>query len=221
MKETLILETFYLFLILIPTLLVYFKTRKIYNFSKYKGIKYYSIAFLFLSLAFLVRYTVMISKILNNDLQTIQEFNLMTLTMETLLILPGLFLLYSMIWQKFEKSHYSHRHTIPQIVIYLIALTIGIIDTILGNFIFMYTSQILIFSIAALISFKKYLKNKNNFQQIYFISMILFLFVWIINLIAQFTIDTLPILRIYTYLFTTAACFMLLYLTISLTREKK
>jgi hypothetical protein len=220
MKEALLLETIYLILLIIPTLFIYLKTRKLYKFSGYKGINYYSKAFLFLSIGFIIRYIVMISKILQNNFQTIQEFNIITIIMEFFLIVPGLFLLYSMIWQRFEKSHYSHKFTISQLIIYFIALSIALIDMYLGNFIFMYTSQILIFFIASIISYNKYLKNKNNFLQLYFISMILFLFIWIINLIAQFTIDIIPILRVYTYLFTTATCFTLLYITINLLKEK-
>ena len=220
MLQIIIIETIYLLLIVIPSMTVFFRTRSLYRFSSYKGLMYYSSAFLFLSLGFLIRYLIMLSRIFEGNLDTIKDFGAHTLIMEFFLILPGFFLLYSMIWHRFEKHHYSSRHTIAQLIIYTLAIIIAASDTSIRSFYLMYASQIAVFLIASIISLKKYLKNKNNFLQLHFIAMIMFLIVWSINLIAQQTIDIIPMMRLYAYLATVAGCMILLHITLKLTSDR-
>ena len=218
--EIIIIETLYLLFIVVPALFIFLKTFNIYKFSRYKGLKYFSYAFLYLALGFFVRYIVMISKIIQGNLQTISRFDYFTMTMEFLLVLAGLFFFYSMVWQNFEKKHFN-KNNISLAVIYLIGFAIAIGDSILREFILMYSSQIILFFMASVISLIKYFKKKNNFLQMYFVSMTLFMIVWIINLIAQYTIDDVPVIRLYAYFFTVAANLIILVITFKLTPKKK
>lgn len=220
MENIIIIETIYMLVLALVSFLIYFYSRKPYKFSGYKGLRYYSSAFLFLGIGFIFRYIVIMSRLFKGNLGTIDSFNIVTLIMEFFLVLPGLFFLYSMIWRKFEKDFYSLKRPIAQYFIYIIALAISVIDMFMQSFYVMYASQIIVFGLACVISLKKYIKKKNNFIQLYFIGMVLFLIVWVINLIAQYTIDSFPIMRFYAYLFTVFACFMLLYITFKLTRGK-
>jgi hypothetical protein len=223
MKNILIIETIYLLLITIPSFIIFLKTRNLYEFSKYKGLRYYSNAFFFLAIGFLTRYIVMILKVLQGNFLTIQTFDILTLIMELFLILPGFFLFYSLFWQRFEKKHYSKRTflncNIFSFTIYLIAIILALADMMIRSFTFMYYSQIIIFSIASIIALRKYLSKKNNYRQLYLIGLVLFLIVWIINLVAQNLIDTIPSMRFYAYLFTISAVMILFYVNMKLTKD--
>lgn len=217
--QILMVETIYLLLVTAPAFYIFYNIRKIYNFSSYKGLRYLSNVFLFIVAAFSIRYIIMLTKILEGDMSTIQDFDLLTLMMEFFMVLPGFFFLYSLVWRRFEKAHYSVGLNVYQLSIYALALIIAIIDTILGVFTLMYASQIILFLASSKISYTKYLKKKNNYRQMLFIAMVLFLFVWIMNLLAQYTIDIFPLMRLYAYIFTVAACMTLFFITIGLTRD--
>lgn len=212
-------ETIYSLLVIIPSLIIYFKVFKLYNFSKYVGLKYFSNAFLFLSLGFLVRYFVMINNVLSGyQHQTIQSFNFLLILMEFLLILPGMFLFYSLIWKKFEDKSYSITPINTSLfIIYSLALVFAVIDYILQSLILLYLSQILLFGLATIISYKNYRERKHTFKQFYFISMVLFLVIMVINFIAQYTINDYPVMRVYAYIMTVVVVFIFLYITKKLT----
>ena len=215
----------YFFLILFCSLIIFYKIRKIYSFSKYKGLRYFANGFLFLAIAFCVRFTVMLMKILedNNITGTINEFNFFIIATEFTMVLPGLFFGYSLLWKKFEKEHYG-LGIMTQIPIYILALTIALIDYFLKTLNTMYISQIILFfSISVILYYRlKQKENKNNkFMLTFFVSMILFFFIWILNFIAQYTINFAPMMRIYTYILTTITCFVMLYLIINLTKNHK
>lgn len=214
------IETIYTLLIAITSLLVFFKTRKVYNFSNYKGLRYFSNAFLFIAVGFLLRYIIILQKILSGELLgTIQQTNLLLILMQFFLILPGMFLLYSLIWKKFENTKYSKKPlNAPVTFIYIVSLIFAIADFLLQSFLFMYLSQILLFLIASIIAYKNYKTTKQQLKQFYFISMVLFLIARTINLIAQYTIDSFPLMRIYTYIITVVVLFLFLYITNKLTK---
>lgn len=217
------IETIYTLLVIIPSLIIYYKTNKLYEFSKYRGIKYFSNAFLFLSIGFFIRYFIMINNVLAGyQHQTIQAHSLLLIVMAFFLILPGMFLLYALIWKNFEKKKYSKKPiNIPVFFIYATSLILAITDYLMNSLILMYLSQILLFSVASIIAYKKYKKTKQYFRQFYFISMTLFLIIMIVNFIAQYTINTYPIMRFYAYITTIIAVFIFLYTTNKLIKRKK
>ncbi len=219
MLEIIIIETIYLMLVAAPCLFIFYRISRIYNFSSYRGLRYFSLAFLYLAFGFFIRYFVMLAKIFQGNMLTISSFGTLTLLMEYFLVLPGLLFLYSLVWQRFEKNKYSVSFSLFQSMIYVIAFLIALLDMLMNRFLVMYSSQIALFTVSAAICLARYRKNKNNAMRMYFISMVLFLIVWIINLIAQYTIDIMPIIRLYAYLFTVSACAVFLYMTIKLTRD--
>lgn len=219
---TLALETIYTILVLAPTITIFIKTRNLYSFSGYKGLNYFSKAFLFLAIGFFFRYLATLLRIFfhDNQLNTITNFGILTTAMEFFLVLPGLLLLYSLIWKKFEKRIYKNRFLgNSETLIYLIAILLALGDYLLQSFLLMYTSQILLFMIASIVSYKKTREKKRPMMQLYFIAMVLFFIAWIINFIAQYTINMLPVLRVYVYLITVTVCFIFLYIIAKLTRD--
>lgn len=213
MLEIIAIETVYLLLVVFPAFFIFNRTRKLFSFSSYKGIRYISSAFLYLAVGFILRFIVMLSK---NSLGTIKTFGLLTLLMEFFLIMPGLLLLYSLVWQGFERSLFSRR-SIALVLLHLIAAVIAVADWYLGSLILLYSSQIIAFAVASVLSFQRYTRKRNNFMQMYFMAMVLFWLVWVINLIAQYTIDMIPAMRLYAYGFTVAGLLMFFYMTIKLT----
>lgn len=209
------IETIYTLLIVIPSIIIYFRTSKLYTFSKYRGLKYFSGAFLFLAIGFALRYLVMLQKIIGGDLfQTIQRLDLMVSVMEYFMILPGMFLFYSLIWKKFEHNKYSKHPINPSLtMIYFLTLLLVILDFYLQSLISLYVSQIILFSAAAIISYINYKEKNQYFKQFYFIAMTLFLIISITNMIAQYTIDKIPIMRFYAYIITIITIWIFLYTT--------
>ncbi len=217
------LETIYTLLIIVPSLLIFSKTRRLYAFSNYKGLKYFSDAFLFFAIGFILRYIVMLNKIIaGNITATIQQFDLLLVAMEFFMIVPGMLLLYSLVWKRFEDLKYSKRPVnVSILLMYSFALIFACLDYLFSTLLFLYVSQIILFSAASIISYNNYRLRKQYFKQFYFISMVLFLLIMIINLIAQYTIDDFPIVRFYAYMITVLVVFLLLYVTNKLTKTRK
>lgn len=209
------IELLYTIAVILPAMFVFFKTKKLYNFSSYKGLKYFGLAFLFISTGFILRFFVMLNKVSHgNFVNTIDQFDFLLLGMIFFLCAGGFLLVYSLVWKKFEKIFYD---TTPinkaLFLIYSLALIISIVDYLNQSFLFYYSSQILVFGIAGVVSYRSYLTNKQKYKQFYFISMVLFLVVMIINLIAQYTIDSYPYIRFYTYILTAIIMFIFYYVT--------
>lgn len=215
------IETAYALLIIIPSLIIYFKVSKLYNFSNYKGLKYFSNVFLFLSAGFFIRYFVILNNVFSGYAhQTIQTFNALLILMTFFMALPGMFLLYSLVWKKFEDKKYSKKPiNTPLFFIYALSLAIAVTDYLMQTLFLLYTSQILLLGVATVIAYKRYSEKKQYFKQFYFISMALFLIAMIINFVAQYTINTYPIMRLYTYLTTTIVVLLFLYITRNLTKK--
>lgn len=210
LNQILLMETVYALLVVVSCLLIFFRTRKIYLFSRHKGVRYFSYAFLFLAIGFMIRYSVMMTKLWQGNLmETINQFGLMTAAMEFFMILPGFFLLTSLNWKKFDKYFYGF---------VLAAFFIAVADLIFQSMLLMYLSQVTVFFFAALLSYDKS-RKRGKYMKLFSVSIILFLIVWLVNMIAQYTIGSFPMVRIYTYAITLVACFIFVYITMKLTKD--
>jgi hypothetical protein len=218
MIDVLLLETVYALLIVFSSYYIFRKIWFLYQFSRYRGLKYLASAFFFLSAGFVARYGIMMVKIFSGDTGTIQDFGVATLIMESFLILPGLLIFYSLVWRSLEKHMYSSRFNYYYLFILCLSFIFALVDMFFESFYGMYISQILLFFVSAVLVLTKYLRQKNNFLQLYFISMILFFLVWVINFFAQYTIGIIPYIRLYAYLCTLAGCIIFVYITHKLTR---
>ena len=99
--------------------------------------------------------------------------------------MAGFFLLYSLIWRKIEAKIEDYPSSLFHSkisVFYLMTIIIVILDYVWFTHYFMFTSQIIIFALAAIISLVNYLKNpERKFLKFYFIAMILSLIAWVLN----------------------------------------
>ena len=195
--------------------MIYVKANKLYAFSNYRGLKYFSQAFLFLAIGFFLRYFVMLNNVLAGNMhETIQTFNILLILMEFFLIMMGFFLLYSLVWKNFETKRYSKNPiNLPVFFMYALAIIFATFDYFIQSLILLYLSQIVLFTIASIIAYKNYRAKKQKYKQYYFIIMVLFLIIIIINFVAQYTINTYPIMRFYAYITTVIAVLLSFYIT--------
>ncbi|MFW5746781.1 MAG: hypothetical protein ACOCWQ_04510 [Nanoarchaeota archaeon] len=209
------IETIYVLLVVLPSFLTYLKSRRIYQFSHYRPVHFFSLSFLWLSLAFLFRYAVMLVMIFleHQSLSTIQSSSILTILTEFFALLPGFFLVYSLFWRRFHPRFI-------QITLYLAAALISIIDFVLGGFLLMYISQIGLFAVGSIIAYRRHRTSRGNarFKQLFTLCMLLFLIVWIANLAGQYLINLIPILRIYVYLITGGTALLFLHIVHQLTK---
>jgi hypothetical protein len=217
--QTTLLEIIYTSLIIFPSLFIYVKTKKLYDFSKSEGIRYFSNAFLFFTLAFLVR---LIYFTLNNYQGSIFSFllynNYILILFEFLFLLPGFYFLMSLLHKYIIKLNKSKKDLIFSSFI-LLFLLISIIDYLFYTFLLMYIANIIIFFFNSHISFKNYLKKKTLYGQIFSISMMLLLFAWILNFATQNILQKLPVLRYYVYLINVIAVIIILVIVNKLTKD--
>jgi hypothetical protein len=108
---------------------------------------------------------------------------------EYFLVMAGFFLLYSLVWRRFEKpneEYFSSLFNIKIAAFHLMALIIAVLDNTWRTYYFMFLSQIVIFFYASIVSFANFRKNTNkqNFKRFYFIAMLLGFAAWTLNLLA-------------------------------------
>ncbi|MFT4305191.1 MAG: hypothetical protein ACMXX8_03785 [Candidatus Woesearchaeota archaeon] len=218
--QSTILELIYTSLIIIPSLLIYFKTRKLYIFSKYENLRYFSNAFLFFSLAFFVRFIYFTAQNFKQSLfsEILLYNNYLLILFEFLFLLPGFYFLISLLYKKIIKLKKVYQYYIWCFSIILFLL-ISVIDYFFITFLFMYILATIIFFLNTLISYKNYLNKKSLYGQIFSISMMLILISWILNFATQNLVHQYPIIRYYIYLINVTALIIIFYIVNKLMKD--
>lgn len=217
--QSTLLEIIYTSLIIFPSLFIFINSRKIYDFSKYEGIRYFSNAFLFFTLAFLVR---LLYFVLNANPDSFLSFllykNYLLIFFEFLFLLPGFYFLMSLLHKYIIKFNQLKKYIILSSFL-LLFLLISLFDYLFFTFLLMYIANIIIFFFNSLISYRNYLKKKTLYGQIFSISMMLLLFAWILNFVTQNILQKLPVLRYYVYLINVVAVIIILVIINKLTKD--
>ena len=211
-----ILELAYALLIASICLIIFSKTDKFFRLSLHHGIKYFRNAFLFYGVAFMVRYIFGVF----SDL-SISYSEIMRVFFEYYLIMAGFFLLYSLVWKKFDSEKDSSMFNGRIMVFHAIALILAITDNLWQTYLFMFTSQIIVFFVASLISYHNYRKNgkKHKFLNFYFIAMLMGLAAWIMNLLAEFYFHWRHMILLDIGLINTIFFLLFLYGVIKITKN--
>lgn len=174
------IELVYTIIIVVFCTLVYFKTREIYNLTKYKGIQFFRYAFLFFGLAYASRlflYIIIVGNILvfepfmpPRHMSIIPVSNLVMAYFSTMALL---YLAYSTIWKKFSMEHFLTFSNI-------IALFIAVIAFISRSPIIVSLTQLLLLAATVIISVRAYEKDKKrtNTRALYFLIAVF----WLISL---------------------------------------
>lgn len=178
-KET--FKVVYAAILVAICIIIVLKTDKLFRLSSHNGIRYFRNAFFFFGIGFASRYFL-------KYLFTVKGFEpysyLPTFIFEFFIIMAGFFLLYSLIWRKLEARGLSNKSSLFNtgiIIFYIFALVIAILDYLWATLLFMFISQIIIFLLSSIISFKNSLKVKKPIQKLYFAAMLISLFAWILN----------------------------------------
>jgi len=171
-------ELVYTIVILVFCLLIYIKTREIYNLTKHKGIQFFRYAFMFFGLAYASRLFLYLMIFGSDDMfrhfrgmRTMMPVsNLIVAFFSTMAIL---YLAYSTIWKKVKIEHFL---TFSNIIALFIAVTAFISRSPLTvSFI-----QLVLMVFAAAIILKNHKKDKKRFgtKALY---LLIFAF-WLLNL---------------------------------------
>ncbi len=179
------LEILYALAVSLICAVIVIKTDKFFRLSLHQGIRYFRNAFFFYGLAFIGRYVFGVF----SDL-AFAYASLMQVIFEYFLIMAGFFLLYSLIWRKFEsprEEYFSSLLNIKIAIFHVMAVVIAVLDVLWQTYNFMFFSQIIIFFYASVISYLNYKndKKKHKFPKFYFLAMLLSLGVWILNFLAE------------------------------------
>lgn len=178
-----LLEIIYAFIISFICLLIFFKTDRYFRISLHSGLRYFRNAFLFYSIAFFWKF--LLSEFILN--LTSKVFFSQFL-FEYFLIMSSLFLLYSLIWKKFEikKENVSSLINSKLIFFHLLAAGLGLIDCLLQTYFFLFLSQIMIFGFSFFELKKNEKSNKNSFSRLYSWTLVLGAFAWVLNFATAF-----------------------------------
>lgn len=184
------IELIYTTIILIFCLLVYFKTREIYDLTKHKGIQFFRYAFLFFGLAYASRLFLYI--IIAGNIFMFEPFmpprhmfimpvsNLIVAYFSTMAIL---YLTYSTIWKRISSEHFL---TFSNIV----ALFVAVMAFISRSPFIVSLIQLLLLVITIIISIRIYKKDKKK-SHIIALYLLISVF-WLINLFVLGPIRFLP-----------------------------
>lgn len=209
-----IIKIFYGLVIALMCLIIVVKTNRLFHLSFHQGIRYFRNAFFFYGLAFITRYIFGANYFvmyLGPDYLT-----LVTLIFEFFLVTGGFFLLYSLLWKRFEGigNNYFSSLLNPNILLfYFMSIIIVLLDCLWGVYYFMFLSQIAIFGYASVISYKNYEKKgfERKFLKFYFLAMILSFSAWVLNSIAALLFNWNLVIVISVYILNIGIFLLFLY----------
>ena len=137
--------------------------------------------------------------------------------------MAGFFLLYSLMWKKFEtegKGGYSSLFNSRIFLFYTLTLILVFLDYLWQSYCFMFGSQIIIFAYASIISYINYKKSGGRgFTGLYFIVMLLNLIAWAANFIVSIFLGWYKPIVIGIYALNVIIFLIFLYGVLSVTRR--
>lgn len=203
-------EILYAFVIILCSLMIYFGTKKLYELSSHKGIKYFRLTFLFFALAYFFRSFIKIILIdstlgISNQLSQIIFGPLIFMIFMYFSAMSIFYLLYSVMWKKWDKN--------PNRIylFHLLAAAIAITCTLFHNSLIHFLINIIlfIFIIFVVTIAKKHSKKKKGFNTFYIY--VLLLAFWIINLLDLLIPSVFYGLQIFIYLASMSIFLAILY----------
>lgn len=210
-------EIIYSLVIIVCSLMIYFGTKELYELSSHKGIKYFRQAFLFFAIAYFFRS--IIKFILSYfSLGRIFDFSpkifgliIGSLTLFIFIYFSSmaiLYLLYSVMWKKWNQS--------PKrvYIFHLLAFIISLAITLSRNYLVYLGVNILLFFIVLFIVSVSHkntkVKTKGNKQNLYGIYLLLSFF-WILNIISILIPEFFQTSQLFIYIASLVIFLMMLY----------
>jgi hypothetical protein len=177
------IELFYTIIVIVFCLLIYYRTKELYELTKHRGIQFFRYAFLFFGLAYASRLLIHMFMFANfimfepfrHPRPLLPVSNLIMAYLSTIAIL---YLIYSTIWKKISIEHFLTFSN-------LIALLIAVIAFVSMSPFIVSLVQFLLLAVTIIISFKAYKKEKKHTH-----TRGLYLLIAVFWLISLFVIDT-------------------------------
>jgi len=213
-----IFKCFYALTIILINVLIVLKADKLYSLSFHNGLRYFRNAFFFFGLAFASRY------FLKFIFDFVALYHLRFVSVyffEFFLVVGGFFLLYSLLWRRFESPKPFSSLFSPIIALfYVLALVIALIDFLWRFHYLLFISQIILFLYAVIISHSNYRRNRktHKFPKFYFLAMILALAAWILNFLAAVVFSWNMVFVVNIYILNSLFFLLFLYGLIKVVR---
>ena len=204
---------FYSVVIVFICFIIVMKTDRLFRISSHQGIRYFRNAFFFYGIAFGLRY-----------LTSLIVVPLMKPFFEFFMIMGGFFLLYSLLWKRFEnkKPNESSLFNSKIIIFYILTIIIVLLDYLWGGYNFMFFSQIILFFFASTISYKNYKEKKERrFLRLYFWVMFISFISWTANYIFANFLDGRLRFLANVYALNVIVFLVFLYGVIKITKREK
>ncbi len=169
-------EVFYTLLIVLLCFFIYFRTKSMYELSRYKGIQYFRNAFLFFGFAHITRFLFYLFILITRafDLRPLRGLPQYSLVFTTYFSTMAIFsLIYSMTWKGRTHNHFDILANVISVFLALLAL-------IHRSSIIVACSQLLLVVLAFVISLVGKRKDKHISQMKVLYSLILLF--WLFNL---------------------------------------
>jgi hypothetical protein len=145
-----------------------------FKISDYQGLRYLRNSFFFYGTALIIRFII-----------GTENYPFMNFFYEFFLVVASFSLFYSLVWKFLGPiKNYHSLFNLRMSLFYLVSFFISSVDFFLKTSVLLYSSQIIIFFLMGCISYKNYLKDKNQnlFLLFYFIAMCLGFFIGAFNL---------------------------------------
>ncbi len=203
-------ELFYSFVIIVCSLMIYFGTKELYELSSYKGIKYFRQTFLFFAIAYFFRNFIKfivtyfgVKGIIDFSPATFGATGLLTQVIFMYFSSMSIFfLLYSVMWKKWDGSKIYIFHLLA-IIIALISISSR------SHVVYLYLNLFLLAVVVFTIYISsKHLKKKGfNFYLIY----VLLSIFWILNIIDALIPKFFSGFQLFIYMASTGIFLFILY----------
>jgi|SRR3989344_5425068 len=217
-----IIKLFYGIVIGLICLIIVLKTDRLFRISLHQGIRYFRNAFLFFGIGFIIRY--LLGALFSYEFFSYSYYPIFNILFEFFLIMAGFFLIYSLLWKKFEELHEPYRSSLLNIkivVLYIMTFVLVFLDYIWKTYSLMFFSQIVLFVFASLISIINYIKNgeKYRFLKFYFLAMLLTLSAWTLNALALLYFNWNQNIIISSYILNVIIFLLFLYGVVKITKK--
>lgn len=204
-------ELIYSFAIILCSLMIYFGTKELYELSYYKGIRYFRNTFLFFAIAYLLRSVIKFA-LVSSDVREIFEISprflvpVISIAFMYFSSMAIFFLLYSILWKKWEGSFMNIKW------FHAFSVIIAIVSSSSRNpAVHFGVSMMLLMFVAVIVGIanvKPKIKKKRN--SLYVIYMLLFIFL-ILNILDIMVPSFLQTYKLLIYLSSMSIFLIILY----------
>lgn len=177
------MELLYSFVIIFCSLFIYFSTKKMYDISKYPGIKYFRVSFLFFAAAYFFKSFINFFLVLFGIHEILEVYSIIYGLITLFLFMYAstmaiFYLFYSVVWKKFNDSKF----TVPLIHVFVIIISaVSIMTRELGLLLLLQVFIFLFVAVYNSISYSSLSEKKKKAGTIHVIYLFLFVF-WMLNL---------------------------------------